>query len=133
MPDNKRGKVVIADNDEEILLALERLLEDEGYETAVASNRNDLTTLSPEQIDLLVLDDYLSDADCIEVLTQLQPRRLKRPTIVTYHRMPSDQMRRQLGALGVDAVICKASHAQLVTAVRHLMEGVRPDPFEYIT
>jgi len=130
----KRGRILIADNDEEVLIALERLFEDHGYDTAVTARQDDLQALSQNLVDLLVLDDDLSGAGCVEVLTDLQhssPR--TPPTIVTYHQPPSRKVREQLSFLGVDAVINKCSHAQLVEIARHLLEHRPQSEFDCMT
>ena len=60
MGQDEHGKILIADNDEDVLVALEQALEDEGYDTAVTVS-GDLAfqILSTGVFDLLVLDDYL--------------------------------------------------------------------------
>jgi DNA-binding response OmpR family regulator len=62
MGQDELGKILIADNDEDVLLALERALENEGYDTAVTvSGEVAFRILNTGAFDLLVLDDYLSD------------------------------------------------------------------------
>jgi PleD family two-component response regulator len=39
MGQDELGKILIADNDEHVLMELERALEDEGYDTAVTVSR----------------------------------------------------------------------------------------------
>lgn len=47
------AKILIADNDEEVLVALERILEDEGYSTATAISHEDASImLSRDSFDL---------------------------------------------------------------------------------
>ena len=76
MGQDELGKILIADNDEDVLLALEQALENEGYETAVTvSGEVAFQILATGAFDLLVLDDYLSDRHCIQVAHPLSARR----------------------------------------------------------
>ena len=69
--------------------ALERALEDEGYDTAVTvSGEVAFQILSTGAFDLLVLDDYLSDQHCIQVLTHFRSAGIKPIVVVTYHQLP---------------------------------------------
>ena len=73
MGQDEVGKILIADNDEDVLVALEQALEDEGYDTAVTVSREvAFQVLSTGAFDLLVLDDYLSDQHCVQVLTHFR-------------------------------------------------------------
>jgi response regulator of citrate/malate metabolism len=56
--------------------------------------------VSQGTFDLCVLDDYLSDKDSIQVLTEFQRAGMTLLVIVTYHRFPSPQEEKQLRALG---------------------------------
>jgi len=70
---NCSKKILIADNDEDVLIAFEHALETAGYDTAVALNADEIFwMLSRTKFDLVVLDDYLSDEDCFAVLARLQ-------------------------------------------------------------
>jgi DNA-binding response OmpR family regulator len=131
MPD-QRNKILIVDNDEEILIALERLFENQGYDTAITFDHAGLQSLPPGEVDLLVLDDYLSDADCLQVMRDFRGS-LRPPTIVTYRHRPSLQMRTEFEILGVDAVVDKGAHPQLLATVRRLLSGNKADPFECMT
>jgi DNA-binding NtrC family response regulator len=67
------GKVLIADNDEDVLVALEHALESGGYTTATALSQDQISKLLTQgEFDLCVLDDCLSDNDSIGVLAELQ-------------------------------------------------------------
>ena len=101
MEQAEQGKILIADNDEDVLMVLEQALENEGYETALTVDGDvAFQVLSTGAFDLLVLDDYLSDRHCIQVLTHFQHAGVKPLTVVTYHQLPSQAEREQLGALG---------------------------------
>ena len=115
-------RILIADNDEDVLVALERALEDEGYETAVTVSGNGaLEVLSQGVFDVLVLDDHLSDGHCIQVLTQFQRHGRKPLVVVTYHQLPSLAEQKQMRSLGVNTWVSKRSHTELVRTVAHLL------------
>jgi hypothetical protein len=58
------AQILIVDNDEDVLVSLERVLEDQSFTTATAINYEQACMLlSQRTIGLLVLDDYLSDRD----------------------------------------------------------------------
>lgn len=122
MEQGERGKILIADNDEDVLVALEQALENEGYETAVTVDGDvAFQVLSTGAFDLLVLDDYLSDRHCIQVLTHFQHAGVKPLAVVTYHQLPSRAEREQLSALGVNSVVNKRSPIELVRSVHYLL------------
>jgi DNA-binding response OmpR family regulator len=136
MPKNGLSKILIADNDEDVLVALERVLESEGYATTTAVSHEEASKiLSQNPIDLLVLDDYLADRDATEVLSELQVSRVAPLVVVTYHRRPSRSEQEQFCSLGASAVINKRAHSELVQVVGYLL---RPhtegrDEFDSIT
>lgn len=122
MANDELGKILIADNDEDVLVALERALEDEGYDTAVTvSGDVAFQVLSSGAFDLLVLDDYLSDRHCIQVLTHFQSSGVKPLVIVTYHQLPSRPEREQLRSLGVSTLVSKGAPIELVRTVNCLL------------
>lgn len=122
MRPDEQGKILIADNDENVLVALEQALENEGYETAITVDSDvAFQVLSTGAFDLLVLDDYLSDRHCIQVLTHFQHAGMKPMVIVTYHQLPSRAEREQLRALGVSSLVSKGSPIELVRSVHYLL------------
>lgn len=122
MPNNTLKRILITDNDDAVLIALERVLEDEGYATETAVSYEEASRmLSESSFDLLVLDDYLSDSDSMQVLTDIP--RSRRPLVaITYHRFPSPTEQAQLLSLGVSAFIHKRAHSELADIVRYLLE-----------
>lgn|SRR5690348_1169548 len=120
-------RILIADNDEEVLLNLERILEDCGYATTTAlSHAEAAHRLSQEQFDLYVLDDFLSDKDSVEALSELRQSWAVLPVIVTYQRFPTRNQEQQLRRLGVLALVHKRAHIQLAQIV---FEALQARPF----
>jgi CheY-like chemotaxis protein len=137
MSNNGAGKILIADNDEHVLIALEHSLENGGYSTVTAVSHEETRKLLREEgFDLCVLDDYLSDRDSIQVLREVR-RTGKMPlVVVTYHRFPGPREEEQLRSLGVSAFVNKEAHSELVDIVSHLLQptSTRPrDAFEEMT
>lgn len=129
MSRNGAGRILIADNDEDVLIALEHTLENRGYQTVTAVNHEQTSKMLEEHnVDLCVLDDYLSDKDSIEVLSELRGAGKTPLVIVTYHRFPGPQEERQLRSLGVSAFVNKEAHSELVDIVSHLLEPRKSRP-----
>jgi DNA-binding NtrC family response regulator len=134
---NKRGKILVVDNDQDVLLALERTLEDRGYDTAaVLSQEEAFKLLAEDSFDLFVLDDYLSDKDSIQLLTEFRQLGMTPRAIVTYHRYPLPYQVEHLRALGVIAFINKRAHSELAQTVDDLFApppGWKLNKFDYMT
>jgi DNA-binding NtrC family response regulator len=123
MPETRLRRILLADNDEDVLVALERTLEDGGYATVTAVSHAEASKLlSRDAFDLCVLDDYLSDKDSIQVLTEFRRAGMTLLVIVTYHRLPSPGEKMQLRALGVSALVNKRAYAELAQMVDQLLE-----------
>jgi DNA-binding response OmpR family regulator len=129
VPRNGQAKILIVDNDEDVLIALERTLEDEGYPTATAANQEEASKLlSQSKFECLVLDDYLSDKDSISVLMELRRLEMTPPAVVvTYNRNPSRSIETRLRLLGVKALINKRAHSGLAQIIRYLLDHEVPE------
>jgi DNA-binding response OmpR family regulator len=118
----KQMNLLIADNDENVLIALERVFEDEGYATTTVVSHEEVATLMSEiEFDLVVLDDHLSDADSVQVLTKFRCTGLRPLVIVTFNRYPPPDQQAQLRDLGASALVHKTAHPEMVEIVRHLL------------
>jgi DNA-binding NtrC family response regulator len=137
MTGNKSGRILLADDDEDILWALECTLENGGHSTVSVLNYEDASSiLSQTTFDLLVLDDYLSDKDSIQSLTEFRRAGTTMLVIVTYYRFPSFHVEKQLRALGVSALVNKSAHSELVQMIDHLLKpqtGRHGDEFDSMT
>src|SRR5690348_6649607 len=84
-----RKRVLVADCHEEVLIALERRLEDAGFDTSTAWTAKDaLRLLAAGDFDLLLINEYLPDADCETVLKALHRRGNFIPFIVMQPSAP---------------------------------------------
>ena len=123
MSAQRPGKVLIADNDEHVLLSLEWTLESEGYDTVVAFNDEEvMRILTEDACDLVVLDDHLSEKDSRQILADFPHAGIRPMVVITYHRFPTLDARKSLESLGVSAFISKQAHSELAHIVRYLLE-----------
>lgn len=66
-------RILIVDDDENVLIALERLLEGEGYNTATAWSGKEALDLSQKtKFDLLLVDEHLADVEAAALWEALQ-------------------------------------------------------------
>jgi DNA-binding response OmpR family regulator len=107
------SKILIVDDDQDVLIALERLLEDQGYRTVTAwSGQEALSLLNSQSFDLLLLDRGLPDLDSAEVLRRARAGRpttsciMLRGTEAQTSRVPSYD------------VVCKWEHPEILDRVR---------------
>jgi two-component system, NtrC family, nitrogen regulation response regulator NtrX len=122
MTENHAGTILVVDNDEDVLIALERVLEEKGYATTLAvSSAEACKLLSEGSFDLLVLDDFLSDRDSVQTLAECKSAGISSLVIVTYHRLPSLDEETRLRELGVRALVDKRAHRALIEIVDHLL------------
>ena len=137
MTGNKSGRILLADDDEDVLLALERALENGGHSTVSVLNYEDTSSmLSRTTFDLLVLDDYLPDKDSIQSLTEFRRAGMSMLVIVTYYHFPSFHVEKQLRALGVSAFVNKGAHSELIEMIDYLLKpqtGRHGDEFDSMT
>jgi DNA-binding response OmpR family regulator len=69
----KRRTILVVDDDERVLLALEAMLENESYDTTLAwSGKEGLRLLRDKHFDLVLLDCYLAGFDSREILRAAQ-------------------------------------------------------------
>jgi DNA-binding NtrC family response regulator len=132
MPENGSKKILIADNDEEILIAFEHALETAGYVTAVALNAEEMFwMLSRADFALVVLDDYFSDEDCSAVLARFQITGIRPPVVVTHHRYPTYGVQEKLRTLGASAFVNKRALAGLPHIAHFLLQSQKPGNDEF--
>jgi CheY-like chemotaxis protein len=80
MPKDERPKILVVDDDERVLIALEGVLEEAGYDTTTAwGGREALRMIQLRSFDLVLLDEYLPDLASEEILQELRSRSDKTP------------------------------------------------------
>src|SRR5664279_1254574 len=114
-----RKKVLVADCHEEVLIALEKMLEDAGFDTTTAWTARETLALVDSQIfDLVLVNEYLPDAECEDLLKAMQNKRAQIPCIVMQPSAPAITDLAALQALGAHHVVCKHAYRQIVEIVR---------------
>lgn len=113
-----RKKILVADCHEETLMALEKVLEDAGFETTTVWTAEEAVRLLDSQVfDLMLVNEYLPDADCEELLKTVRQRDRAVPCIVMQPSAPEITDVRLLLSLGAQEIVCKRPSQQIVEAV----------------
>jgi DNA-binding NtrC family response regulator len=121
-----RKRILIADCHEDVLIALERLLEDAGFDTTAVSTARDLLRLVDLHIfDLVLVNKYLPDADCEDVLKALHKRSGKVPCIVMQPSAREIVDFTRFEALGAKDIVCEHCFRQIVEIVRQCLGSER--------
>ncbi|MBI5199277.1 MAG: response regulator [Nitrospirae bacterium] len=77
------GRILVADDDTSIRMALSEALEDEGYEViAVGSGKQALQEILSKDLDLILLDIKMPDMPGTEVLKKLRAKSKTLPVIM---------------------------------------------------
>jgi DNA-binding response OmpR family regulator len=115
----QRKKILMVDNDESVLIALQRVLEEEGYETTTAWNLPEaLKLMDATNYDVLLVGDHPPDLNCERLLRLLRRGNAWTPCVVMHSaaRHPfSEQFLQYLGAHGV---ACKWDEKQVLEEVK---------------
>ena len=114
-----RKKILILDHDERVLIDLERILEDEGFETTTTWDLREASDLLAQRdFDLLLLGEHPPEVRCAEFLKTLRSRQISPAYIVmgTAARHPFEG--RYLCWLGAYAVMPKWKYSDIVAKIR---------------
>ncbi|MGZ4813135.1 MAG: response regulator [Terriglobales bacterium] len=115
----QRQKVLIVDNDESVLIALQQVMEEEGYETTTSWNLTDALKLMEEtSFDVLLVGDHPPDLNCERVLKLLREGQSWTPCVVM-HTVPRHPFAVEyLEQLGAHGVACKWNYGEVLEEVR---------------
>ena len=103
-------RILIVDDDERVLIELERLLEGEGYSTATAwSGREALALSEKARFDVLLVDEHVGDVD-FDVLRKALALRQPSAFQVLMHT--------HKGRPNSNGAICKWEHAEVKARIR---------------
>lgn len=117
-----RRKVLVADCHDDILITLEKLLEDAGFDTTTVWTARDALRLAASHVfDLVLVNKYLPDAKCEELLKNLRERRESLACIVMMSSETEITDFTNFETLGVRDVVCKRAYRQIVEAVRECL------------
>jgi DNA-binding response OmpR family regulator len=114
-----KKRVLVIDDDEQVLISLEYLLENEGYETTVAwSGQEGMALLGSKVFDLVLLDDFLRDIEHEEILNQIRGMEVQPVVILTESEL-MPEARRHFIDLGAVAIVGKwASCEEIAEEIR---------------
>lgn len=119
--DSRRGarsRVLIVDNNEDVLNALDKLLRGEGLDTRTTwSGHEALALMQSHPFDVLLVDDYLADLHVAEFLKRVKLQ-ARQPAVVVMQKsppVPTDV--RRYGSLGASAVVDKRDPEQVRRAL----------------
>ena len=117
-----RRKILVADCHDDTLIILEKLLEDAGFNTTTVWTAKDARRLLDCQVfDLVLMNKYLPDAECEELLKELRKRSESVACIVM---LPSESEMNdftRLEPLGARDVVCKRAYRQIVKTVKECL------------
>jgi DNA-binding response OmpR family regulator len=117
----QKKKVLIVDCHEDILIALERLLETEGYETATAWSGSDaMQLLESGSFDIALVNEYLPDVDCEDLLRSVGKNEIGTACIIMQPSARQITDSAQLQRLGAVDIVCKYEHEQILAALNRV-------------
>ncbi len=121
-----RNRILIVDNDEKVLIALERALEQEGYETQTAWDLPEgLEVLSEGGFNMLLVGDHPPELNCERVLKVLARERVGLPVVVMHSNPRHPFAEAFITHLGAAGVVCKWNEPQVVDTIRNCF-GIPP-------
>lgn len=109
-------KILIVDDDEDVLIELEHLLEGEGYSTATAWSGQEALALSGKlQFDLLLVDEDLADVDAHALFDELVAQQPNAFRFLMHTRKEYADL------LSTPAAVCKWEHAEMKAKIRNCL------------
>lgn len=124
-----RKRLLVVDDDELMLIALQALMEDAGYDTATAwSGQEALRLLRQGHFDFILLDDYLPGLTTEEVLRQLQRMPEKTPVVIMQTASLTDELAVQYARLGACYFLSKREPREMAELVHEYFARSRVLP-----
>lgn len=113
-------KIMVVDDEKNILMLYQSELEDEGYEVVAAnSGKEALELFDREKPDLVTLDIMMPDIDGIQVLRQLKEKNPNVPVIM----LTAYDYRDDFSIWASDAYVVKSSDLEpLKETIRHIAQ-----------
>jgi CheY-like chemotaxis protein len=107
-------KILIVDDDEHVLIELERLLESEGYSTTTAwGGREALAYTEQMQFDVLLVDENMTHPECSALSAELK----RRQPLACFLQMHTRKNHGTTAAHGIH----KWEHAEVKASIRSLL------------
>ena len=114
-----RKRILVADCHHDSLILLEKMLEDAGFDTTTVWTATEaLNLLRTRGFDLLLVNEYLPDADCDHLLQVLTEEGAGLPCIMMQPSAPAITNLARFKALGVCKIVGKRAYPEILAAVR---------------
>ena len=121
-----RPRILIIDDDENVLIALERLLEGAGYCTATAwSGKEALDTLQKSEFDLLLVDEHLPDLNVINLVNHLEHARHRAYRLLMCPFPVRDQGAEGIPRSAIHGAVCKWEHSAITAKIQNYLPANR--------
>ena len=119
---SSRKKILVLDSDSELLIALEQVLEEEGFNTTTTWDaREAVALLASARFDALLVGEHPPEVKSAELLKRLQAQRSGIPCIVMQSAALHPFEAQYLCALGAYAVVPKWKHKAIVEQIRQML------------
>lgn len=121
-----RKRILISDCDVEVLIALERFLEDKGFDTTTACTTDEALRLASQKpFDLVLAADHPPELSCERLLRSLGSARTPVLAMENVQRHPFAEA--YLLSLGAKGIVHKWEHAEIQDAVTRLLVTTTPE------
>ena len=119
MKSNQKSQILVVDNNESILGALQASLENAGFETRTTwSGIEALELLGAGETDVLVVDDYLPDLHATDFLERVSRLPIQPWVVVMQSLPPKPAELSRYEKLGASAVVQKSDVRKVCGAVK---------------
>lgn len=116
--------ILILDSDSEFLIALEQVLEEEGFNTTTTWDaREAIAMLASARFDALLVGEHPPEVKSADLLKRLQARPRGLPCIVMQSAALHPFEAQYLCALGAYAVVPKWKHKAIAERLRQILRG----------
>jgi DNA-binding NtrC family response regulator len=122
-----RPRVLIADCHEDTLIALQKALEDAGFDTTTVWTAQEfLNALRSQVFDLVLVNDYVPGARCEELLYKLRDMRMR--CILIQAQEPTPGQIAALEGAGTFEAVRKHDYPEIVRLVRQILGADKKIP-----
>lgn len=122
--EEQRKSVLVVDADEQLLIYVQRLLEDEGFDTVTCWTAEEaFDLLESRSFDAIVVGDHLPDSTCEELIREIQTRGVPASIVVmesVAKRAPSNAS--YYSCLGAGATVRRRDFGEVLRSVKMLVE-----------
>ncbi len=119
---SRRKRILIVDMDSDVLISMEHLLEDEGFDTTTTRDMYEaFALLGSHHIDLVVIGHHPPEVSSEQLLRQLRDGRKRAPCLVMQSVPQHPFEGPYLRSLGACAVVPKSRINDVVASVQHYL------------